>query len=38
MNFLTIEFLKDPRDVWEFRIGLLSLNVSMKKMYQIICS
>ena len=33
-----IEFLKDPYDVWEFIIALLSLNVSTEEMYQIICS
>ena len=28
-----MEFLKDPYDVCEFMIALLSLNVSIKEMY-----
>ena len=32
-----IEFLKDPYDVWDIMIALLSLNLSMKEMYPIIC-
>ena len=32
-----IEFLKDPYDACEFIIALLSLNVSIKEIYQINC-
>ena len=32
-----IQFLKEPYHFWEFIIALLSLNVSIEKMYQIIC-
>ena len=34
----SIEFLKDPYDGYEFLIALLSLNVCLEEMYQVINS
>ena len=35
--FYLVKYLKDPYDVYEFIIALLSLNIIKEGMYQIFC-